>query len=273
MYSTSPARIAKGLPSASQTWSNGWTTGAHPQKSSSVPVLPRGCNPRPPQAVDMRQTWSDSQPREGHPMARRQASKGSDTMATLPAMDGLHQTWSTGFLPRHGQHTLGSSGKWPPRSVSKSCKQGFSGFGLPVWDHLLQVLSLQDAGPLAAVSRDCHSQLLPDLTAAAKVLRTCRSCGVSFNYAAGTEDCWYHPGKEMVQVVGDNPVAGMMDVSWSCCGRGACYTVGIALACTQSEIQGCCARRHCADISKLTVRESLEGKPGAGSREICSICT
>jgi hypothetical protein len=119
---------------------------------------------------------------------------------------------------------------------------------------LLKALPLQDAGALAAVSGACFNQLKVDLGAACRETRRCVRCGATFNYLTGRDDCRYHPGQEQVTLVGDGPGTGMMDVSWTCCGRGAAYCVGIAMPCTQSEIHGCCARPHRAQ--RMSVREA-----------------
>jgi len=230
MHSTSPGRLTTGFALANQTWSTG---DRMRQAPSSALVASRY---RPGDTM-MRQTWSTGLlPSNDRNNARRSPS------------DCMRQTWSMGCLQNYEQHLTGSSAtaapRWAQRAASKGLRQGFARFGLPIWDSLLQVLPLVDAGALAAVSRVCSLQLQRDLTAAGNQTRRCKACGSSFSYLTGGAECWYHPGKEHVNLVGDGPGSGMMDVSWSCCGRGAAYAVGIAMACTRSEVPGCCARKH-----------------------------
>jgi hypothetical protein len=228
----------------------------------------------------MRQTWSAGFFPRGHLQQgdgmRLTASKGHGT-------NSMQKTWSTGFLASAGENTArktwssgipsktallsgGGDGRhsrgvapaaprcWQQRGISWSVRKGFAAFGLPVWDSLLQVLPLEDAGALAAVSRACSLQLHHDLSLARQQTRQCIMCGNMFNYLTGHGECRYHPGEEKVSLFGDGPTAGMMDVSWTCCGKGAAYAVGIALPCTRSEVSGCCTRNHRAE--KRATREA-----------------
>lgn len=152
--------------------------------------------------------------------------------------------------------------KWKQRSAfNEDDGKGFSIF--LVWDGLLQALTMQDAGPLAAVSRACFAQLRHELGVACRESRQCIVCGDSFTYLEGWKDCRYHPGQEQVSLVGDGPSqfhAGMMDISWTCCGKGAAIAVGIAMPCTQAEIPGCCTRNHRASKAPATIEAILEAR-------------
>lgn len=130
------------------------------------------------------------------------------------------------------------------RRHSRSAAQFVFGCGSPFWNSLLQVLPLQDGGHLAAASRACSAEMRKDLLAAGARPRQCIECGQSFTYSSNADDCRYHPGKETIVMVVDGLTAGMMDVSWTCCGRGNAYSIGIAVPCTRNEILGCQQRKH-----------------------------
>lgn len=264
MLSTSPARMATGLPLANQTWSRGHSKGVRQDQPAAR--LARGYH----HGDNMRQTWSTGflPSNERQTMSNGFLPTNEHQFYGRKSPSDMRQTWSMGFLPSSDQHmasrpSLGALRS--QRAASKSIRQGFALFGLPVWDSLLQILPLRAAGSLAAVSRICAEQLRRDLIVAVNATRRCKVCDRDFKYATGRGECWYHPGKEQVSLCGDAPGAGMMDVSWTCCGRGSAYAVGLSMACTRTEVQGCCARNHRA--KPCAVREAGRGNALRASHE------
>mmetsp|Transcript_76986 Transcript_76986/g.120333 ORF Transcript_76986/g.120333 Transcript_76986/m.120333 type:complete len:360 (-) Transcript_76986:51-1130(-) len=264
-----PARVSRGLPLASKTFSSGFHIRGS-QSCIDFNVIPDSVTPSTP-----------SRSRTALPLARKASSKGfllgidrscSGSCVRLePSIDESAQsveelarrTWS-GFSC-HRDHVLNMqevqkqqrrtatadvrswAGPFPrlrQRSRSKSVAHDLFGCGSPFWNSLLQALPLQDGGHLAAASRACLAEMRKELLAAGDRSRQCMDCGRMFKYSSCSDECRYHPGKETIVMVVDGPTAGMMDVSWTCCGRGNAYAIGIAVPCTRQEIPGCQQRKH-----------------------------
>lgn len=273
-----------------QTWSTGFLDRGHPSgPAAGNDVLGKTCGTwSAGYAADRSTGYSPDLSLLGL-SAERSPANGADsrrpsltTGEQHQTIDHMaHQTWSGGFLPRAepspcgggsadrlrwtlgcGQGNAGKIAGWKATGKTAGWKQmrvsfqdntvdGFESLGLPLWESLLQALMLQDAGPLAAVSKLCLSHLKRDLFLASQKNRICSLCKDTFSYRTGWEDCRYHPGKEQVNCVGDSPALGMMDVAWTCCGKGATYTVGMGLPCTKCEVDGCCIRNHRAKRGRL----------------------
>jgi len=153
-----------------------------------------------------------------------------------------------------------------PRNPLKAIvESGLTHWDNLLWNNLLQSLLLRDAGPLAAVSQACLAQLQPDLAVAAKKDRRCIFCSQSFKYLTGSGECRYHPGQEKITLVGDSPAAGFMDVSFSCCGKGATYAVGLGMPCSDGEVPGCQVRSHRAKPQAVRQSTGSCGRCDGGS--------
>lgn len=235
-HSLAQARQGSGLPVARQTWSTGdlcsGPRGKIPQTLSDVSFS--RCGNHRCHSDSMRETWSVGS------FPRCEKNVG-DTLA--------RQTWSTGFPPRSGPSAPGKAVWTLPQSRKRtelrSAPKEFPLFGVSgFWDSVLRALPLHDAGPLAAASQSCFDHLRQDLSIACREARHCTACRCTFNYLTGRPECRYHPGQEKVELLGDGPATGMMDLSWTCCGKGAAYSIGLAMPCTRSEIPGCCVRQH-----------------------------
>jgi len=260
-----PARVrphSKGLPPPSSVSQNAWRPaplhvlknstsspghtlldGSSMKLGSELPLESATRLPR-----DFRRTWSCG-------ISDSSLAGPSATMAST--FGGGFGKWSSrdGRDPRQASRPAnlrpqGWGGASSPTALSRrraaspaKAKQGFLR-GALVWDNFLRVLPLRDAGPLAAASRACLLQLRHDLSRAWTRPLQCTLCGVAFWVAAGQAGCVFHPGKEQVSMTVDSFGVGMMDVSWSCCGRGMAYSVGINMPCPVAEVPGCCTRRR-----------------------------
>jgi len=121
----------------------------------------------------------------------------------------------------------------------------------PLCERLPKMLAWRVVGAFAAASRACAAKLREDLSTASSKFRRCAVCSQFFDYANSWCECRFHPGEEKVHMVVEGPGSGMLDVYWTCCGRGAAYAVGFGLPCARAEIPGCCTRKHRASDSDL----------------------
>lgn len=153
------------------------------------------------------------------------------------------QTMASTFGSGFGKGSVSASWRRRRTASPVKAKHGFLR-GIPVWDNLLRALPLRDAGPLAVASRACLLQLRDDLARAWARPLHCTLCGVAFRLGTCQAGCVFHPGKEQVSMTVDSFGVGMMDVSWSCCGKGMAYSVGINMPCPKAEVPGCCTRRR-----------------------------
>lgn len=134
----------------------------------------------------------------------------------------------------------------------------------PFIHRLRQLLGWSEKGAIASSSRACYKELQLDLAAGSTAPLQCTLCGASFTYASNWKDCWYHSGEEEVGLVVEDFTNGVMDVRWTCCGKGATYSVGINLPEAQTQdVPGCCCRKHVARVQPPAVAQGRRLPPPA----------